>query len=56
MYIIRIRETGTPIDSFYCCSNAIKQLKYCEKDDKEMGCYKENFYEIYDNELDKVIF
>lgn len=56
MYIIRQREKGTIIDSFYCCSNAIKQLRDFEKDDKENGCYTKDFYEIYDDELEKVIF
>lgn len=56
MYIIRKRETFEVIDSFYCCSNAIKQLRLFEKFDKENGCYKKDSYEIYDDELGKVIF
>lgn len=48
-------ETGTCIDEFATLEEARKAIEAYEQEDKENGCYEENFYEIYDTFTKEVI-
>lgn len=54
-FIIRDRETGTCIEEVETLDDAKKLLKKYEEEDKQDGIYEENFYEIYDAELEEII-
>lgn len=49
------RETGTRIDLFKTIEEARQEIKKYELSDKEENIYEEDFYQIYDAELDEYI-
>lgn len=54
-YWTRDREAGNRIESFTTLEEARKAIKAYEEQDKNDGTYTADFYEIYDEEEEKII-
>lgn len=50
------RETGTFIDEFDTIDQAKQEIESYEKEDVENGWYEPEFYEIYDAELEQIVY
>ena len=55
-YVIRDREAGNVIDKFETLDDARKTLADYEENDKKVGTFEEDFYEIYDSENDEIVY
>lgn len=55
-YQTRCRETGTFIDEFGTIEQAKQEIERYEKEDVENGWYEPDFYEIYDNLKEEIVF
>ena len=54
-YTVRDREAGNVLDRFNTLEEAREALKSYEEEDKDGGIYKDDFYEIYDTELEEIV-
>ena len=55
-FIVRESEAGNDIDSFDTPEEAIECVDKFEQQDEEDGTYVAGFYEVYDNESEKIIY
>ena len=55
-FIVRDREAGNYIDSFNTLDEAFSALKDFEKEDVSNDMYTEDFYEVYDSELEEIVY
>ena len=54
-YTVRDREAGNVLDRFNTLEEAREALKSYEEEDKDGGIYTDDFYEIYDTELEEIV-
>ena len=52
---IRQRETGLVIESENTISEAVKTINQYEIEDENNGEYEEDYYEVYDNQEERVL-
>lgn len=55
-FIVRDREAGVWIESFNSLLEAIKCIEQFETEDKVNGIYEFDFYEVYDSELEEIVY
>lgn len=55
-FIVRDREAGNYIDGFNTLDKAIQCVKDFEKEDELENIYTEDFYEVYDSELEEIVY
>ena len=55
-YIVRESEAGNDIDSFDTLDKAIECIRKYERQDKEDGTYVVGFYEVYDSEVEGIVY
>ena len=55
-FIVQDKETGTVIEKVESLELAKELIKKYEDEDKKNEIYEEDFYEIYDKNLDSVVF
>lgn len=55
-FIVRDREAGIYIAGFNTLNEAIQCIKDFEKEDKLENIYTEDFYEVYDSELEEIVY
>lgn len=55
-FIVRDREAGIYIDGFNTLNEAIQCIKNFEKEDALEDMYTEDFYEVYDSELEEIVY
>lgn len=55
-FIVRDREAGNYIDGFNTLDEAIQYIKEYEKEDALEDMYKDDFYEVYDSELEEIVY
>ena len=55
MFWIRDSIAGNKINEFTTIEEARMEIQKYEKEDKEDGFYEEDFYEIYDEENEKIV-
>lgn len=55
-YNVQCRQTGDVFADFDSVEEAWKHIEENEKEDKENGTYTEDFYEVYDNVKEEIIF
>lgn len=55
-FIVRDREAGIYIDSFNTLNEAIQCIKEYEKEDALEDMYTDDFYEVYDSELEEIVY